>query len=85
LALLLAATLLPATSFLSLLDPQIRDEQPATKWALPTLRHKNLPLIANLIWAMDESCRSIGDAGEEEKAGIRKRKKLFIYDLKSGK
>jgi len=34
---------------------------------------------------MDEICRSIGDAGEEEKAGIRKREKLFIYDLKSGK
>jgi hypothetical protein len=85
LAFLLAATLFPATSFLSLLDPQIRDEQPATKRALPTLRHKNLPLIAGLIWTMDESCRSIGDAGEEEKAGIRKRKKLFIYDLKSGK
>jgi len=79
LAFLLPATLFPATSFLSLLDPQIRDEQPATKRAFPTLRHKNLPLIADLIWAMDERCRSIGDAGEEEKAGIRKRKKLFIW------
>jgi hypothetical protein len=64
---------------LSLLDPQIRDEQAATKRALPTLRHKNLPLIADLVWAMDERGRSIGNAGEEEKAGIRKRKKLFIW------
>jgi hypothetical protein len=70
---------------LSLLDPQIRDEQPATKRALPTLRHKNLPLIADLVWTIDKSCRSIGDGGEELKAGIIKRKKLFIYDLKSGK
>jgi len=43
------------------------------------LRHISFSLIANLVWAIDESCRSIGDAGEEEKAGIRKRKKLFIW------
>jgi len=40
--LLLAATLLPATSFLSLFNPRVRDEQPATKRALPPLRHKGL-------------------------------------------
>jgi hypothetical protein len=50
-----------------------------TMRASPSLRHKNLPLIANLAWTMDESCRSIGNDGEEEKAGIRKRKKLFIW------
>jgi hypothetical protein len=49
------------------------------------LRHKSFPLIPDLVRASDKSCRSIGDGGWEEKAGIRKRKKLFFYDLKSGK
>ena len=40
-AFLLAATLLPATGFLSFFNPRIRDEQPATKRALPPLRHKD--------------------------------------------